>query len=92
VDDVGRLAWEVVLISVASIPLALSVWALLDIARRPAWAWGLSGRNRVIWMAAVLVGMCSVVGGMLISGYYLLRVRPAVADAEQGRFGTSPPR
>ncbi len=88
-DDVGRLAREVVLVAIASIPLAISVWALLDIARRPAWAWSLSGRNRVVWMAAVLVGMCSVVGGLIISGIYLLRIRPAVADAENGRFGPS---
>lgn len=86
-DDVGRLAREILLISLASIPLAVSLWALLDIARRPAWAWGLSGRNRIGWLVAVLVGMCSVLGGLLISGYYLLRVRPAVADAEEGRLG-----
>jgi len=90
VDDVGRLAREILLVTMASIPLGISLWALLDIARRPAWAWGLSGRNRVGWMAAVLVGMCSVVGGLVISGIYLLRVRPAVADAEHGRFGPSP--
>lgn len=77
------------LVAIASIPLAISVWALLDIARRPAWAWSLSGRNRVVWMAAVLVGMCSVVGGLIISGIYLVRIRPAVADAENGRFGPS---
>jgi hypothetical protein len=86
-DDMGALAREIMLIMVASIPLGVSLWALLDIARRPAWAWGLSGRSRVAWMAAVLVGMCSVVGGLLISGYYLVRVRPAVADVENGRFG-----
>jgi hypothetical protein len=90
VDDVGRLVREVMLIAIASVPLAISLWALLDIARRPAWAWSLSGRNRVAWMAAVLVGMCSVVGGLVISGIYLLRIRPAVADAEDGRFGPSP--
>jgi hypothetical protein len=91
VDDVGRLVREVMLITIASVPLAISLWALLDIARRPAWAWSLSGRNRVAWMAAVLVGMCSVVGGLVISGIYLLRIRPAVADAENGRFGPWPP-
>lgn len=85
--DLGRLAWEMVLITLAAIPLGISVWALLDIARRPAWAWGLSGHNRVGWLAAVLVGMCSVIGGLVISGLYLLRIRPRVADAEAGRIG-----
>lgn len=81
-----RLAWEVFVITLASIPLAISLWALLDIARRPAWAWSLSGRSRVAWMVAVLVGVCSVAGGLLISGFYLVRVRPDIADAEEGRL------
>ena len=33
----------------------------------------------------ILVGMLSVVLGLGISGWYLLRVRPAVAAAESGR-------
>ena len=86
-EDLGRLAQEMALIALAAIPLAISVWALLDIARRPAWAWGLSGHNRVGWMAAVLLGTCSVIGGLVISGLYLLRIRPRVADAEAGRLG-----
>lgn len=85
--DLGAVGREILLISLASVPLGISLWALLDIARRPAWAWGLSGRNRLGWMAAVLVGMCSVVGGLVISAIYLLRVRPAVADAENGLVG-----
>lgn len=84
--DLGRLAWEMLLISLAAIPLGISVWALLDIAHRPAWAWGLSRHNRIGWMAAVLLGMWSVVGGLVISGIYLLRIRPQVADAEAGRL------
>ena len=85
-DGAGRLAWELAVITAASIPLGISLWALLDIAKRPAWAWGLAGRSRVGWMAAVLVGFCSVVGGLLISGYYLTRVRPDVSGAEQGQL------
>jgi hypothetical protein len=85
VDDAGRLLWEVVLVSLSAIPLGISVWALLDIARRPAWAWGLAGRNRVLWLTLVLLGTCSVIGGILVSGWYLLRVRPVVAAAEGGR-------
>lgn len=85
--DLGAVGREILLISLACVPLGISLWALLDIARRPAWAWGLSGRNRLGWMAAVLVGMCSVIGGLVISAMYLLRVRPAVADAENGLVG-----
>jgi uncharacterized membrane protein len=91
VHDVGRLLWEVVLVTLSAIPLGLSLWALLDITRRPAWAWGLAGRNRLLWLVLVLLGTCSIVGGMLVSGWYLLRIRPEVADAEAGRFGPLPP-
>lgn len=86
---IGRILGELGAIALACIPLGLSVWALLDAARRPAFAWALAGRNRALWMAAILLGILSVVGGVLISGWYLVRVRPAVAGAEDGRFPSS---
>jgi hypothetical protein len=66
-------------------PLALTLWALLDAARRPQWAWSLAERNQVLWMTMILVGVFSVCGGVAISAWYLLKVRPAVAAAESGR-------
>jgi uncharacterized membrane protein len=83
--DLGAIAWQTVLITISAIPLGLSVWALLDVARRPAWAWGLSGRDRVLWMYAILAGILCVPAGIAISGWYLLRVRPVIAGAEEGR-------
>jgi len=35
-------------------------------------------------MVAILFGFASVIGGLLISGWYLLKVRPVVAAAEHG--------
>jgi hypothetical protein len=67
------------------IPIALTAWAFLDAARRPAWAWSLANRSQAAWMAAVFLGVLTVVGGLLISGYYLAVVRPEVAAAEDGR-------
>lgn len=87
---VGRLLGEIVAITITAIPLALSMWALLDCARRPAWAWALCGRNRAGWMAAILLGILSLVGGLVVSCWYLVRVRPVVAAAEDGRI-TAPP-
>ncbi|WP_334141968.1 hypothetical protein [Rhabdothermincola sp.] len=81
----GELAGTIALIALASLPLALSLWALLDCARRPAWAWALAGRRQVLWLAAILVGFLVLVGGLLIASWYLLRVRPLVAAAEDGR-------
>jgi hypothetical protein len=69
---------------VLGIPLAISVIALLDAARRPQWAWSLADRNQLMWLAMILVGVLSVVLGLGISGWYLLRVRPVVAAAERG--------
>ena len=73
--------------AVLCIPLAISLWALLDVARRPAWAWSLADRNQAMWVALVLFGFCSVVGGLVISGIYLMRVRPRIVAAEEGRLG-----
>jgi hypothetical protein len=42
-------------------------------------------------MAAVMVGICSVIGGLVISGWYLLWIRPVVKAAEEGRI-TPPTR
>jgi hypothetical protein len=86
VQGVGELFGAIALTLVFSIPLAISLWALLDCARRPAWAWALADRRQVVWMAAILLGFLTVLGGLVISGWYLLRVRPEIRDAEDGRF------
>ncbi|MDD9371721.1 MAG: DUF2516 family protein [Acidimicrobiales bacterium] len=74
-----------VLILLCSVPLALSLWALLDAARRPEWAWALAGRRRVVWMASILFGALVLVVGVVVSVVYLVRVRPDVAAAESGQ-------
>jgi hypothetical protein len=70
-----------------SIPLAVSGWALLDAARRPQWAWALAGRNQAMWMGAILIGTFTVIGGLCICAWYLARVRPVIAAAEDGDLG-----
>ncbi len=67
------------------IPLMVSVAALLDAARRPQWAWSLAERNQLLWLAMILGGVLSVVLGLIISGWYLVKVRPVVAAAERGQ-------
>ncbi len=85
-DGVADLFVAIALTIVFSIPLAISLWALLDCARRPGWAWALADRRQVVWMAAILLGFLTVLGGLAISGWYLLRIRPEIRDAEDGRF------
>jgi hypothetical protein len=70
---------------VLAIPLVLTMWALLDAARRPEWAWALAGRRRVVWLAAILFGAMTVLVGLVVATVYLVRVRPDVAAAEEGR-------
>jgi hypothetical protein len=86
VDGVIELLGAIALTALFAVPLAVSVWALLDCARRPSWAWALSGRRQVVWMAAILVGFLTVLGGLVISGWYLWRIRPEIRDAETGRI------
>lgn len=82
----SELALAIGLTLLAAIPLATTLWALLDAARRPQWAWALAGRRQVVWLAAIIFGAFSVIGGLLISTWYLARVRHEIADAEEGRM------
>lgn len=84
--DLASVAWATLVASAAAVPLGISLWALLDAARRPRWAWALAGRRQVVWMAVIMFGVLSVVGGVLVSGWYLLRVRPAIASVERGEL------
>jgi hypothetical protein len=84
--ELGQLLVVLGQVTLASVPLGLSLWALLDCARRPAWAWALAGRSQAMWMASILAGILLVPVGLLVSGWYLVRVRPVVAGAESGRF------
>lgn len=77
--------WAIVTTALFCIPLAVSLWALLDAARRPAWAWALAERRQAVWMAVILVGFLSVIGGLVIASIYLVRVRPEIAAAESGQ-------
>lgn len=85
--DLWALAGALVVTIVFAIPLGVSLWALLDAARRPQWAWALTERRQVVWMAGILVGTLTVVGGLLVSLWYLLKIRPLVAAAEEGDLG-----
>lgn len=83
--DLLELAGALVLALLAAIPLSLTVWALLDAARRPAWAWALAGRRQVVWMAGIMFSALTVLGGVIVSTWYLTRVRHEIAAAEDGQ-------
>ncbi len=82
--DLWAIAGALALTVVFSIPLAVTMWALLDVAHRPQWAWALAGRRQVVWMAGIILAALTVVGGLFVSLWYLLKVRPIIAAAERG--------
>jgi hypothetical protein len=82
----GEIAGTLVVLALLAAPLALSVAALLDAARRPEWVWALAGRARLLWMVAVLFGIVVLPVGVAVSGWYLLRIRPELRDAESGNL------
>jgi hypothetical protein len=83
-SSLGEIAGTIALLGILMAPLALSVAALLDAARRPEWVWALAGRARVLWMVSVIFGVVVLPLGLAISGWYLLRIRPELRDAESG--------
>lgn len=76
----------IVWLFIGLIPISLSLWALLDAARRPPWAWSFAGRSQLAWLGAIAFGIFLLLFGMLISLWYLLRVRPVIAAVEAGDF------
>ena len=80
-----HILFTIIGILIFSIPLAVSVWGLLDAARRPEWAFALAGRSRVVWVAACGFGILFNIVGLCASTWYLIRVRPGVAAAESGQ-------
>ena len=82
-DLFGTIVWTALL----CVPVGISLWALLDCASRPGWAWALAGRRQAVWMAVILFGFISVVGGLIVSLWYLVKVRPIIARAEAGVGG-----
>ena len=70
----------------AAIPLAISMWALLDAARRPEWAFALARRSRTVWVASTGIGILFCGPGVAVAIWYLVKVRPGVAAAESGRI------
>ena len=80
------MAQAVLVTSFFAIPLVLTVWSLLDAAHRPQWAWALAERRQVVWMAAIMFGTLTVIGGVLLCTWYLTKVRHEIAAAEEGQI------
>jgi hypothetical protein len=65
------------------IPLAVTIWGIVDAASRPDWAWQRSGQSKVLWVVLQVVGIF-VCLGWIISIVYLAAIRPQIARNQQG--------
>ena len=62
------------------------MWAMLDAAHRPEWAFAFAGRSRTLWVAVTAAGILVCAVGLVVSLYYLVKVRPEIAAVEAGRL------
>jgi len=62
------------------IGLAVTIYCIVDILRRPDWAWQSSGQSKVLWVVLVIVGhfLCWLIMDLI----YLLAIRPKVVAAQ----------
>ena len=51
-------------------------------------AWSFAGRSQVAWLGAIAFGVLFLIFGLMISLWYLVRVRPVIAAVEAGNFRT----
>lgn len=77
---------------VVGAPFAVTGLAFLDVARRPAWAWALTGRRQAVWMAVLGGAWITWLGGAAIALWYFATAHRDVRDAERGdiRFWVEP--
>lgn len=73
---------ELVIVLVLLVPLGVTVFAIVDGARRPEWAWQQAGQNKALWIALQAVGIFFCALGVIMSIIYLAAIRPKLILAE----------
>ncbi len=71
-------------IAVAALPVVFVVLAFLHAARTPQWAWIMSGRTQIIWLAGLLLGAGIIPAGVPAAAYYFWKIRPLLNRIERG--------
>src|ERR1700722_14456720 len=78
------------LIGFGLVGLVVTIFCIVDIARRRQYTWQSAGQNKVLWLVLVIIGhfFCWLVMDLI----YLLAIRPKVAAetiAGGGQYGGS---
>jgi len=64
--------------------LLVNLWALVNVIRRPGYAFEAAGKSRGLWLILILVGILVCNAGIFISLIYLFMVDPQVKRMEGG--------
>jgi len=46
--------------------------------------WALSGRRQLVWLILIIMGVITMIVGLVVAGYYLAIVRPELRSIEAG--------
>ena len=63
---------------VALFTLAMVLWALVAVLRRPSWAWAEADRSKVLWTVLLVMGLFLPVLGIALAMWALIGVVPMV--------------
>jgi hypothetical protein len=56
----------------------IQLWALVNAARKPAWAWDQANKSKLMWLIILGVGLFFPVLGLIVAVWYLLATGPEV--------------
>src|ERR1700734_4211278 len=84
VAEIFTTAMGTFLFGMVVVGVILCVIGIVDVVRRPAWAWRASGHDKRVWLILNIVGLLFGVfffGGLMVGLIYLFAIRPKVALA-----------
>ena len=83
-EGLGEFWLTAFFIALAALPIVFVGLAFLHAARAPKWAWVMSGRTQIFWIAGLLVGAGVVFAGVPAAAYYFWKIRPVLDRLERG--------
>ncbi len=80
----GTLFQTAVAIAIAGLPVAFVGLMFLHAAKAPKWAWAMSGRTQIVWLATLIFGAGLIPLGVPAALYYIVKIRPVLDAIERG--------